>query len=128
MIHRSTLLLFTCIFLTTVFSGFAHAAEFDAVGSGLRMLWGLLIVLVIMFGLYAVLRKRVSAFQQQGKGVIKIIEIKHIPPRKTLMLVEVRGKEYLIGAGNDAINTIIPLQHGTAFSSVLEKTEEKLRS
>lgn len=110
---------------TVVSSSCAHAAEYDAVSSGLRMLWGLLIVLAIMFVLYTLLRKRVSAFQQQGKGIIKVIEIKHIPPKKSLLLIEVRGREFLVGAGSDAITSIIPLQHGASFPSVLEKTQEK---
>ncbi len=104
------------------------AAEFDPVSSGLRALWGLLVVLAIMFAAYYLLRKRVSAFQQQGKGIINILEIKHIHPKKSLMLVEVRGKEYLVGAGGDAITTVVPLQSGGSFSTILETTEEKLKS
>ncbi len=102
------------------------AEQFDAVAAGFRVLWGLLIVLAVMFVLYALLRKRLSSFQQHGKGLIKIIETKHIPPKKTILLIEVHGKEYLVGAGSDTINAIIPLQHGASFSSVLENTEKSI--
>lgn len=103
------------------------AKEFDPVSSGLRMLWGLLVVLAIMFVLYYFMKKRLSAYQQHGKGTINIVEIKNIPPRKSLMLVEVRGREFLVGGGNDSINTIVPLQGSGAFSAILEKSEEKLQ-
>jgi flagellar protein FliO/FliZ len=105
----------------------AHAAAFDPVRSSLRVLWGLLIVLAIMLGLYYLLRKRFSSFQQQGKGAITIIETKHLMPKKSLMLVEVRGREYLVGLGADTVNTIVPLQSNDLFASVLEHSQEKLK-
>lgn len=106
-------------------AGTAHAAEFDPVSSSLRVLWGLLIVLAIMLGLYYLVRKRFSSFQQQGKGAITIIETKHLMPKKSLMLIEVRGREYLVGLGADTVNTIVPLQSTDLFSSVLEQSREK---
>lgn len=103
----------------------AHAEEFDPVSSGFKMMGGLLVVLAIILGLYYLLRSRVSAFRQPQNGAIKIVEIRHIMPKKTLMLIEVRGKEYLVGAGSDSINTITPLQSGDYFASLLEKSEEE---
>lgn len=105
----------------------AHAAAFDPVSSSLRMLWGLLIVLVIILGLYYLLRKRFSSYQQQGKGAINIIETKHLMPKKSLMLVEVRGREYLVGLGADSVTTIVPLQSNDLFASALEHSQEKLK-
>jgi len=104
----------------------AWSAEFDPVASGMRMLGGLIVVLAIILGLYYFLRKRLNTFQNQGKGAINVVEIKHVQPKKTLMLIEVRGREYLVGSGGDSINTIIPLQHGDSFSSHLKKSAEKL--
>lgn len=104
----------------------AWSAEFDPVASGMRMLSGLIVVLAIILGLYYFLRKRLNTFQNQGKGAINVVEIKHVQPKKTLMLVEVRGREYLIGSGGDSINTIVPLQQGKSFSSHLQKSAEKL--
>ncbi|MFN2355068.1 MAG: flagellar biosynthetic protein FliO [Desulfopila sp.] len=108
-------------------AGTAHAAAFDPVSSSLRMLWGLLVVLVIMLGLYYLLRKRFSSLQQQGKGAINIIETKHLMPKKSLMLVEVRGREYLVGLGADSVTTIVPLQSNDLFASVLEDSREQLK-
>lgn len=113
------------LILLTVFVPLAHAAEFDPVSSGIRMLIGLLVVLAIILGLYYLLRNRVSAFHQQGKGIIKVIEIRHILPKKTLILIEVRGREFLVGAGSDTISNIVPLQPGESFASLLEQSEEE---
>ena len=114
------------LFLLGVSATPAWSAEFDPVASGMRMLGGLLVVLLIILGLYYILRKRLGIMQNQGKGAISIIEIKHVQPRKTLMLVEVRGREYLIGSGGDSINTIVPLQQVESFSSHLHKSADKL--
>lgn len=103
----------------------AQAAEFDPISSGLRMLTGLLVVLAIILGLFLLLRKRLSSFQQQGGGLINVLEIKHVLPRKTLMLVEVRGREFLVGAGADSIQTIVPVQQGESFAELLEKSQAK---
>lgn len=103
-----------------IFAAPSCAAEnFDPFHSGVRMLWGLLIVLAIIYGLYAFLKKRVSALHQQEEGLINIVDVKHILPKKTLMVVEVRGKEFLVGGGSDTITTIVPLD--------AEKSGEKQR-
>ncbi len=102
------------------------ADKFDPVSSSFRMLWGLVVVLAIIFVLYAVLRKKVSGLQSNDRGAIKIIEVKHIMPKKSLMLVEIRGKEFVVGAGNDAIHSIVPLSQSNTFSQILERSEEKI--
>ena len=120
-------ILFSFVLLTFSVQS-ARAAEFDPVSSGIRMLLGLLVVLAIILALYYLLRNRVSGFQQQGKGIIKVIEIRHVLPQKSLMLVEVRGREFLVGAGKDTISTIVPLQPGESFASLLEQSEEDQQS
>lgn len=116
-----------CLVLLISSAKLAHAAadEFNPVSSGIRMLLGLLVVLAIILGLYYLLRNRVSAFHQQGNGIIKVVEIRHVLPKKTLMLIEVRGREFLVGAGTDTISTIVPLQPGESFASLLEQSEEE---
>ena len=115
------------LFSTILAASLVHAAEqFDMVDSSFRMLWGLLIVLAIIFVIYAILRKRVTGFQHGDRGFIKIVEVKHIMPKKSLMLVEIRGQEFVVGAGNDTINTIVPLHQSSSFSALLEKSEEKI--
>lgn len=113
----------SCICLT---SGMAYGAEdFDPMKSGLKMLWGLLIVLAILLVISFFLKKNLRTFQRHDKGLIRILETKHVMPKKTLMLVEVRGKEFLVGSGNDSINIIVPISGNGSFSSILQETEDR---
>lgn len=120
-----TILLSHCIVLVSSSLAFS-AEEFDPLQSGLRMLWGLGVVLAVILAIYYLLKKNFTAFQQKEKGIIKVLEIKHILPKKTLMLVEVRGREFLVGAGNDTISTIVPLKKEGSFSTFLEKSENDI--
>lgn len=104
------------------------AEEFGSLYSGLRMLWGLVIVLAIILIIYAILKRRFSVFKQQENCLIKVLEIKHVMPKKSLILIEVKGQEFLVGSGNDSINTIVPVSNNQSFDSVLEESENKLQS
>lgn len=77
--------------------------------AGLRMFWGLLVVLGILLIIYSLMRKRLSFLKHNDKAFIKILEIRHIMPKKSLCLVEVGGQEFLLGLGNDTINLLSPV-------------------
>ncbi len=110
--------------LLSVLAEFVHAAEtLEPMYASLRMLWGLLIVSAIIFLLYFVLRKRLNFMQQHGDSIIKVVEIRHVLPKKSIMLIEVRGQEYLVGAGQESISSITPVVSTTSFEEVLNKTE-----
>jgi flagellar protein FliO/FliZ len=80
--------------------------------STLRLIWGLLIVLGILLIIYALAKKKLSFLQGgNGKGAITIVETRHLMPRKSLCLVNVRGREYLLGLSNEQINLIAALDH-----------------
>jgi flagellar protein FliO/FliZ len=93
--------------------------------STLRVIWGLLIVLGILFIIYGLMKKKMSFLNMQGKGLIKIVETRHLMPKKSLYLVEVRGQEFLLGTGQDGINLISPIRSNqtNSFADILEKTE-----
>lgn len=74
--------------------------------AGLRMFWGLLVVLGILLVIYALMRKRLSFFKNNDNSRIKIIEIRHLMPKKSLCLVEIGDQEFLLGLGNDTIKLI----------------------
>ncbi len=122
--------LFTIQLATPIFllhHKIAYSAEqIDTLYSGLRMLWGLLIVLAIILVLYTLLKRHFSVFKQQENSQINVLEIKHIMPKTSLVLIEVKGQEFLVGSGNDTINTIVPLSKNQSFESVLEESEENL--
>ena len=77
--------------------------------AGLRMFWGLLVVLGILLIIYALMRKRLSFIKHNDNSAIKIKEIRHLMPKKSLCLVEVGNQEYLLGLGNDTITLISPV-------------------
>lgn len=108
------------LFTTTAFG----AEDFDPLASGFRMMWGLGIVIAILFVISLVLKKNLKTLNKQDKGNIKILEVKHVMPKKSLMLIEIRGQQYLAGGGSDSIDTIIPLQKEVSFTEVLANSEE----
>lgn len=111
----------------------AQAANesFVATSAALRLIWGLLLVLGILLIIYALLKKKLPFLQGGGgKGIITVIEMRHLMPRKSLCLVRVRGQEFLLGLGQDRISLIaaIPpapdseLQGKQDFASILQST------
>lgn len=74
--------------------------------ASLRMLWGLIVVLGILLVLYAFARKRFSFIKNNDNSRIKIIEIRHLVPKKSLCLVKIGNQEFLLGLGNDTIKLI----------------------
>lgn len=111
----------TFIFLTLSSETVWAVDGFDPIQSGIKMLWGLLIVLALLLGLYYLLRKRISLIHSGNGDTIKLLEIKHIPPKKSLILIEVDGTRYLVGAGSDSINTIVPLNSNSFAEALLSE-------
>jgi len=106
--HQILTLIICCLSATNAFAGidspFSPAA-------GFRLFWGLLIVFGILLVIYALARKKLSFLNNgSGKGVITIIETRHLMPRKSLCLVKVRDQEFLLALGNDRINLIAAIK------------------
>ena len=105
------------------------ATEPDSTFSApLRLIWGLLIVLGILFIIYGLMKKKMSFLNVSEKGIIKIVEVRHLPPKKSLYLVEVRGQEFLLGAGQDRIELIAAINRDSksSFSDILGGSETEL--
>ena len=104
----------------------AAAAELVETGAMLRLTWGLLVVLGIMLILYALVRKRFSLFQSPSGSAIRIVELRHLMPKKSLCLVEVRGQHYLLGLSADRVSLIaeLPGEPGRkeSFAAALEQS------
>lgn len=82
----------------------------------MRMIWGLLIVLGIIFVLYGLTKKRFSLLGSSSKQEIRVVEMKPLMGKKGLCLVEVRGEEYLLGIGGDTVTHIATLAKGEGQS------------
>lgn len=83
-----------------------ESTEPSLFAASLRMLWGLMVVLGILLIFYAFMRKRFSFIKNNDNSRIKIIEIRHLMPKKSLCLVEIGNQEFLLGLGNDSIKLI----------------------
>ena len=99
----------------------------DLISSSFRVIWGLLIVLGIILLLYGLLRKRFSLLSSLPDKEINVIEIKPLMGKKALCLVEVRGKEYLIGISESQISNIATISPKKAsnFKETLQAETEK---
>jgi flagellar protein FliO/FliZ len=108
-------------------SSTAGSEPVDELAPYFRMLWGLCIVLGIMLVLYGLFKKRFNILGGRSGDIIQIKEIKPVMPKKSLCLVEVRGKEYLLGIGNDSINLLADIDGGknNSFQEILEQSEEE---
>jgi flagellar protein FliO/FliZ len=100
------------------------AAELDGTAAMLRLTWGLLVVLGIMLILYALARKRFSLLQPPSGSAIRIVELRHLMPKKSLCLVEVKGQQFLLGLSSDRISLIAEIsgERNETFAAVLEKS------
>ena len=91
------------------------------------MIWGLLIVLGILLIIYGLIKKKGALFHGNNSGLIKVIETRHLMPKKSLFLIEVRGKEYLVGSGGDSLSLIASLDEKVSsnvrFEEILEGSQ-----
>ncbi|MBU1139266.1 MAG: flagellar biosynthetic protein FliO [Proteobacteria bacterium] len=94
--------------------------SFGAVG--LRMFWGLLVVLGILLIVYGFARKKLSLVHSSKKSKIKIIEMRPLMAKKSLCLVEVAGRQYLLGLGSETITLLSTVETNEShnFSATLE--------
>ncbi len=90
--------------------------------ASLRVLWGLLIVLGIIFAVYTLARKKLSFLPGSNESAnIRIIETKHLMPKKSLHLIQVRDKEYLIGVTDQSITLLSSEPDRKDFRNILDE-------
>ncbi len=93
----------------------------------LKLVGGLGLVLGIVLLLYALSRKGFSFMPTPKSGIIKIVEMKHLMPKKSLCLIEIRGKELLLGLGVNSIELISPIEdyNCPSFEETLQSNIEE---
>lgn len=100
------------------------AGESLAMGSAmLQMIWALLVVVGLILAIYGLARRRLF-LGKPGTSAITIVALRPLMPKSTLALVEVRGREYLLGVSTAGINLLaeVPPSSGEPrqdFSQVL---------
>jgi len=92
----------------TAAPGFAGAGQ---VG---KMIAGLLLMIVVIIGLAALL-KRINGLQRSLPGAIRVVSVTSIGARERLMLVEVGGRQLLVGAAPGRVQTLLVLDQPVAM-------------
>lgn len=114
--------------LLTILPATAEAADPPSMGAAmLQMSWALLVVIGLILAIYGLSRKR-FLLGKIGGNAIKIIELRPLMPKSTLALVEVRGKEYLLGISAGGIRLLADVSHDAGekkpdFASLLAEQE-----
>ena len=95
--------------------------------SGLKVMGVLALFIGVLLLLYTLSRRGVRLFPAARTGIINIIETKHLMPKKSLCLVEVRGKELLLGISGERIELlsyITPEEPTDSFQARLDREQE----
>lgn len=105
----------------------AMAADDLIMDGYFRMIWALAIVVGIMFVIFAIVKKGFSPFAQSKDKKIKVIEIQAIMPKKSICLIEVNDKQYLLAISQDNIEKLdeFPIDRVEDFNTTLENISSK---
>jgi len=89
--------------------------------ASLKLIGALAVILGLVLLLYYCSRKGFGFLPGPKTGAIKLIEARHLMPKKSLFLVEVRGRELLLGVGVDRIEllSLLDWQNTTPFEETL---------
>ncbi len=115
--------------LTTLLPAVAWAADSPDMASALlRTAWALLVVVGLILALYGLSKKRLLLLGKSSGTAIKIVELRPVQPKSTLALVEVRGREYLLGISANAIHLLAdlsgePVRPPADFPTLLAKEQ-----
>ncbi len=98
----------------------------DPAATVLKLIGALVLVLGIIFLLYALNRKGFNPFNTSKSGEIKVVEMRYLMSKKALCLVNVRGEDILLGVGTDRVELIARLdkQQGVSFEHTLAASIE----
>lgn len=101
--------LLNTLYCTAVFSAPETTinTEPSMVMASMRVMWGLLVVLGIIFVIYALAKKKFNFLPGSNENsLITIVEARHLMNKKSIYLIDVRGKEYLLGVSDNNINLL----------------------
>lgn len=100
-------------------------AEPSLLGSALKMVAALAVIIGILLLFYAASKKGLPVFPQRKDGLIKVLETRPLGGRKFLCVVKVRDEELLLGLSHDRIECLTKLKPAHSFSVELEQLEEE---
>jgi flagellar protein FliO/FliZ len=119
------------ILLSLLLPSQAFAAEWSSdsmLPASLKLVGALTVVLGLVLILYYFSRKGFGFLPAPKTGAIKLVEARHLMPKKSLFLVEVRGRELLLGVGADRIELLTHLdwQPNASFEETLSEIEDTI--
>lgn len=98
-----------------------QAGSEDLLGSWVKLILALLVVIGIILLLYALSRKGFGFLPAARGGVIKVVEMRSLGPKKGICLIRVRDEEFLLGLGGDRVELIAPIHRSEqSFAETLE--------
>ncbi len=98
-------------------------AEPNLLGSALKMVAALAVIIGILLLVYAASKKGFAFLPQKKGGLIKVIETRPLGGRKFLCIVKVRDEELLLGLSNDRIECLSKLTSVESFSDSLQQAQ-----
>lgn len=122
-----------CMFITAALLQTAPALAADGyvatsvMAGSMRVIGSLVLIIGLVLLCYALAKKRFTLFPGQRQGVIRIIEMRSLAPKKAVALIEVRGKELLIGIGQDNVSLLYQLNQSANFEETLKQQLEENR-
>lgn len=120
--------LFLPLWLLPVELWAAGSEPVDFFFSGLKLFVGMLIVVGLMLFIHVLHRRGFSLFKGNGSEGIKILETRPVGGRKSLCLVEVRGKELLVGLGNERIDFLYDCGGSTGSTGFEKDLQERIKA
>jgi len=93
--------------------------EPSLLGSILKMLAALAVIIGILLLFYAASRKGFGILPKQRTGAIKVLETRSLGGKKFLCLVSVRGQDLLLGISNERIENLAQLPPRADFAETL---------
>ncbi len=101
-------------------------AEPSLLGSALKMVAALAVIIGILLLFYAATKKGYAFLPQKKGGLIKVIETRPLGGRKFLCIVRVRNEELLLGLSNDRIECLSKLTPAAdSFADSLQQASEE---
>ncbi len=118
------LLVFSFLMIASPVFAADVVAEPSFLGSALKMVAALAVVIGILLLFYAASRKGFGVLPQKKNGLIQVVETRPLGGRKFLCVVKVRGEEMLLGLSHDRIEHLSNLSSGDTFEKTLQQVKE----
>jgi flagellar protein FliO/FliZ len=100
----------------------------DLFFSGLKMFIGMIVVVGLMLLVYVLNRKGIGFLKKDKTGRIKIVEMRHLGGKKMLCMVEVKGRELLLGLGNERIDFLYDFSHSRAINGFENELQQHVEA